>query len=139
MSLLGWIRRGRSVRGQALVETAIALPIILLLSLATYDVGRALFAHIALTQATQEGALYAAYQPFPASDVIARVNTSSGADWVTGATVTATCTTSPAPGEVVVRSTYELPVISPPAWALFGSTVTLAVEITGTNFNGACS
>lgn len=139
MSRLRSILRGRSPRGQALVETAIALPIILLLSLATYDVGRALFAHIALTQATQEGALYAAYQPFPASDVIARVKTSSGAEWVTGATVTASCTSSPAPGQIVVHSTYELPVISPPAWALFGSTVTLGVEITATNFKGACS
>lgn len=133
-------RSSRSSRGQALIETAVALPIILVLSLATFDLGRGIVAHIALTEATQDGAFYAGYNPFPAAAIISRVTTSSSAEAVAGATVTVpTCTTSPGAGQVVVRSTYELPVTSPPAQAIFGSTFTLTVQITATNFNGACS
>lgn len=133
-------RLSGATRGQALIETGIALPIILILSIAAFDLGRGIVAHIALTEATQDGAFYAAYNPFPAATIISRVKTSSSTDAVTGATVTVpTCTTSPGAGQVVVRSTYNLPVISPPAQAIFGSTFTLTVEITATNFNGACS
>jgi len=140
MSRLRTIRDGHAGRGQALVETAFMLPLILLVSLATFDLGRALFHHIALREATQEGALYAAYEPYPASDIMARVTTSSSNEAVAGATVTVpSCTTSPGTGQVVVRSTYEMPVVSPPAVLLFGSTVTLTEEITATNFNGDCS
>ena len=129
-------------RGQALVETAIALPIILLLSLAAFDVGRGIVAHIALTEATQEGSLYAAHQYGSfASDsaaetaVATRVTTSSTSDSVVGATVETSCSASPAPGTVEVRSTFELPVISPPAQAIFGPTLALSVEVTATNFH----
>jgi Flp pilus assembly protein TadG len=136
-----------SRRGQALVETAIALPIILLLSLAAFDLGRGIVAHIALHEATQEGSLYAAYEyggfpskPVADSAVANLVNDSSPtSESVADAEVTVpTCTTSPAPGTITVRSTYELPVISPPAQAIFGPTLALSVEISATNFNGAC-
>jgi Flp pilus assembly protein TadG len=140
--MIGLLRRhlARDSRGQALIETAIALPIVLVLSLSAFDLGRGIVAHIALTEATQDGAFYAAYNPFPAATIITRVNTSSNAEAVTGAAVTVpTCTTSPGTGQVIVRSTYELPVTSPPAQAIFGPTFTLTVEITATNFNGACS
>ena len=123
-----------------MIETAFVLPIILLLGLLTVDVGRGIFGHIALTQATQEGALYAAYRPFPTSDIITRVNTSSNWESVADATVTVpSCTTSPAPGRVVVHTEYDMPLISPLARLMFGDTLRLAVQITATNFNGACS
>lgn len=129
-------------RGQALIETAIALPIILILSLATFDLGRALVAHLALHQATQEGSLYAAYEyggfateALADAAVGTRVTTSSSGESVVGATVTTSCTVAPAPGTVVVRSAYELPITSPIAIALFGATLTLIVEVSATNFH----
>jgi Flp pilus assembly protein TadG len=129
-------------RGQALIETGIALPILLLLSLAAFDVGRALVAHIALTEGTQEGSLFAAHEyNSHASDAAAeaavttRVTTSSSHEAVTGATVETTCSNTPAPGTVEVRSSYELPVISPPALALFGSAISLSAEVRANNFN----
>ena len=54
--------RDRSSRGQALVETGLILSLILLLSMATFDLGRGITNHIALHEATQEGALYAGYR-----------------------------------------------------------------------------
>jgi Flp pilus assembly protein TadG len=137
-----WHHLRSARRGQALVETAIALPLLLLMSLAAFDVGRALLAHIALTEGTQEGSLYAAheYNSFP-SDTAAeaavrtRVRTSSNSEPVTLAIVDTMCSNTPTPGTVDVRTAYELPVISPPALAMFGPTITLSVEVTAANFN----
>lgn len=43
-------------RGQALVETALVLPVLLLIVIALFDVGRAVFAYNAATNAAREGA-----------------------------------------------------------------------------------
>ena len=48
--------RDRSVgRGQALAEFALAIPLVLLLLVAVFDVGRAVFAYNAITNAAREG------------------------------------------------------------------------------------
>jgi Flp pilus assembly protein TadG len=141
-------RYGRkAARGQALIETAVALPIILMLSLAAFDLGRGIVAHIALTEATQDGAFFAAYELGDAavgeSQVEDRVTTSSNAPAVADAIVDVTSGDAPdcatPPGSIVVTSTYDLPVTSPPAIAIFGSTFTLTVQISATNFNEDCS
>ena len=56
MSTLRARRRGPSRRGQALVEFALVFPIAVLLLLAVFDVGRAVFAYNGLTNAAREGA-----------------------------------------------------------------------------------
>ena len=62
-----WRARGhRGRRGQALVEFALVIPIFLLLLVAIFDLGRAVFAYNTLTNAAREGARMAAvnqYQP----------------------------------------------------------------------------
>jgi Flp pilus assembly protein TadG len=62
-----WRRRhGRLGRGQALVEFALVIPIFLLLLVALFDLGRAVFAYNTLTNAAREGARIAIvnqYQP----------------------------------------------------------------------------
>jgi Flp pilus assembly protein TadG len=58
MNLL-WRRqpgRSRRSRGQALVEFALVIPIFLLLLVALFDLGRAVFAYNTLTNAAREGA-----------------------------------------------------------------------------------
>lgn len=60
------IRRRRSGRGQALVEFALVMPIFILLLVAIFDLGRAVFAYNTLTNAAREGARIAIvnqYQP----------------------------------------------------------------------------
>lgn len=135
-------RRGRASRGQALVETAIALPLILLLSLATFDLGRGIVSHIALTEAVQEGSLFAAHEyggyattALADAAVTTRIVTSSNSDPVTSASVTLNCAAGAEPGTIALRASYELPLISPPARFLFGSTLTLGVDVTATNFH----
>lgn len=134
-------RRGheRRSRGQALVETALILPILLILVMGVIDIGRVIFAHVQLQEATHEGALYGAYNPNPTSAVQTRVTSSSDAEWVSGATVTVTCTSSPAPGQVTVSSTYSLTLLTPMIPDLLGvSAVPLSANSVATNFNEAC-
>src|SRR4029077_3264030 len=50
------LRRDRRGRGQALVEFALVIPIFLLLLIAIFDMGRAVFAYNTLTNAAREGA-----------------------------------------------------------------------------------
>ena len=52
-------RTGRSVEGQTLVEFALALPIIILLFMALFDFGRAVFAYNTVSNAAREGARFA--------------------------------------------------------------------------------
>ncbi|HEX5826850.1 MAG TPA: TadE/TadG family type IV pilus assembly protein [Candidatus Limnocylindrales bacterium] len=49
-------RRGRDGRGQALVEFALVIPIFLLVLVALFDLGRAVFSYNTLTNAAREGA-----------------------------------------------------------------------------------
>jgi hypothetical protein len=48
--------RSRGIRGQALVEFALVIPIFLLVMIALFDLGRAVFAYNTLTNAVREGA-----------------------------------------------------------------------------------
>ena len=130
----GW----RSRRGQALVETAFVLPALIWLVCGVADLGRLIYAHHGLQEATQEGALYAAYVPAPDTGVINRVHGSAQSDWVQGATVSVVCTTAPAPGKVTVTSEYDLPLMTPLISSMFGGSVRLSVEIVATNLSGGC-
>ena len=58
MRARAWVadRASRGTRGQALVETALVLPILLLVIVALFDLGRATFAYNTLTNAAREGA-----------------------------------------------------------------------------------
>jgi len=58
-----FIDRRRHSRGQALVETAILLPVLLILLLGAIDFGRAFFGWVNLQQAVRIGANYAATHP----------------------------------------------------------------------------
>lgn len=136
----GAARRSDHARGQALVELALVLPLLLLMFMGLVDIGRIVFTYIALEDAVQEGALYASYEPVPASAIIARVRTSSNHAEVTGATVPApVCTTSPAPGTVTVTASYNLPLLTPVGSQLFGGSIQLSATFIGTNFRGTCT
>lgn len=130
--------RSRTRRGQAIVETALVLPMLVWLVCGVADLGRVIYAHHALQEATQEGALYAAYVPSPDSGVIDRVQGSGDSEWVQGATVSVVCTTAPAPGKVTVTSEYDLPLMTPLISSMFGGSIPLSVDIVATNFSGGC-
>jgi Flp pilus assembly protein TadG len=130
-------RRGRE--GQALVEFALVLPLLLIMLMGLIDVGRIIFTYIALEDAAQEGTIYMAHEPSPAAVVIARVKSSSNHPEVMNATVpTPVCTIAPAPGIVSVTASYELPLLTPFGRELFGGSFSMSATFVGTNFKGTC-
>jgi Flp pilus assembly protein TadG len=129
------------------VETALVLSIIMIIALGTVDLGRGIAAHVALNEAVQEGALFAGYRHHVSpgvtpAEIELRVQTSSpSVDAVANADVTVTG--ADCDQYLVVRGTYDMPVISPPASVIFGPTIELAVTVDATNMNsidgvGAC-
>ena len=68
---------GGSERGQSLVELASGLMFLMVLLAGTVDVGRALFAQIALLDAAEEGALYGSYEPRNLSGIEDRIRDNS--------------------------------------------------------------
>lgn len=72
---IGWaaarVRRG--ARGQATLEFALFLPILLLIALIAVDVGRMSFDYIGLRSAAMEGAIYGSHNPTDASEATDRV------------------------------------------------------------------
>jgi Flp pilus assembly protein TadG len=122
-------------RGQALVELAIVLPVLLLLMLAALDLGRIFYARIAVENAAREGALeasinpssYASGQACSASNRIVCAATNEAANGafvvVAPADVTRTCTNdcSKAFGaRVTVSVTGHFRLITPIMWIFTG-------------------
>jgi Flp pilus assembly protein TadG len=57
-------------RGQSLVELALIAPVLIVLMLGVIDFGRVYFAHVAVTNAAQNGAAYAAQNAINAADTV---------------------------------------------------------------------
>lgn len=60
MALRGWKKNSR---GQAILETALAIPLILLVIMGIVELGRMMFIYDQVTNAAREGARWAAVQP----------------------------------------------------------------------------
>lgn len=121
-----------------MVELAITAPLLLLLIMGTVDVGRLLFVWVALEEAVQEGALYAALKPgVTQSEIEQRVRTSSNAAEVTSATVPAVgCTDSPAPGTITVVAQTSVALLTPVVGAMLGSPYQIGARVTATKLRG---
>jgi Flp pilus assembly protein TadG len=78
-------RPSTSERGQALLETAIALPLVLLVSAGIFEFGRAYQTWQVLTNAAREGARVAILPGTTASDVQSRIQTALQAGQLPGA------------------------------------------------------
>lgn len=68
-----WIGKIRKQRGQAMIETALTLPLLLLLSISVFEFGRAFQYWQILTNAAREGARIAVLPGTETDDVTARV------------------------------------------------------------------
>ena len=119
-------------RGQALVEAALVVPLLLLLFMGTVEIGRALFAYVSLEEAVQEGASYAARVPSDTAGIRARVLTSSDHPEVAGATV-ADAVCDDVLQTISVSAAYPLPLITPVGRALFGGSIALRATVVATN------
>ena len=66
-------KRATRSLGQSLVEFALALPVVIMLMLGVLDFGRAFYIQLALRDAADEGATYAAISPNDDAGIRARV------------------------------------------------------------------
>lgn len=64
-------------KGQGLTEFALGITFMLILLAGTVDLGRALFTHISLIDAAQEGASYASIAPYDVEGIRQRIRTTS--------------------------------------------------------------
>ena len=95
--------------GNALVEMALTLPVILLLLLATLDLGRAVYAQNIITNAAREGAHYGAMAPDDSQGIQTRtMNAIIGLD-----TNAVTVTTDEGSDTIRVTVTYQFVAITP--------------------------
>ena len=147
--------RQRRARGQALVELAIILPVLLVIVGAAIDLGRLFSAYVSIENAAKEGAFYGAINP--RCDVVktgcANPNT---VDWhvrnelpgVTVTSLTVECLasgsgTSKAVTACVEDDTYRVGVthqfnlVTPLLSPIFGSTLTLSSTATSVVLNEA--
>jgi Flp pilus assembly protein TadG len=119
------VRRLRDSRGSALLETAMTLPLVLLVSISIFEFGRAYQVFQVMTNAAREGARIAVLPSTSDSDVKARVVNylSSGqipnpsTDWVAidhGQTVSIGSSTVPAT-RVTVNYPFTFMVLNPVA------------------------
>ncbi len=120
----------RSKRGQALVELAISVPLLLLILLGTVDFGRVFFDYIQLRSAVREGAGYGALKPTDIAGMKARVLSAGVPTGTTAfATCTGSCTTVGATGEVVVtaNSTFRPVTLGFFSWLGTGGSIPISV------------
>ena len=135
--LLARRSRRNGQHGQSIVELAIVTPFLLLLLMGTVDVGRIIFAYIALEDAVQEGTVYRTHNPTAnLATVTARVTSSSNHPEVVNSTVTMSACNN---ATVSVTATYTLPIITPIASQIFGTGFPMSATFVGTNFKGDCT
>ena len=123
--------RRRPIRGQALVELAIVMPILALLLVMAIDFGRAFYTYIAVGNAAREGAAYAAQHPADIGGVQVQARAEMGLPpGDPSVTVVRICTPDPCSGsigtsvagqhDVTVRVTARVDLITPLASSIVG-------------------
>ncbi|MBN1919649.1 MAG: pilus assembly protein [Anaerolineae bacterium] len=119
-------------KGQSIVEMALLLPVLLLMLMGLLDFGRVYYVMVALNDAAQEGAAYAASRPSDTTGIAERAaSASTGLITVSTDDVSVTIAggTPAAGAAVTVAVQYEFTFYTPIAQTFFeGNTVTLEAE-----------
>jgi Flp pilus assembly protein TadG len=96
----------RTPRGQALVEMALILPLLMLLLLMAIDFGRVFFSYIQITNAAREAAAYAALSPTDTAGILAAAMKETDAQSQNGeSAITIDAPTCMAPSGTVIACT----------------------------------
>lgn len=116
-----------------MVETAAVAVFIVLLVLGIVDLGRVIFTSIAVRDAVQEGASFAAYsETADAGGITTRIRTAVSSPDLTAATVELYC--SPQPRDlqdgtrVRIQMEYDVDLVTPLIGSIVGDTITLSPE-----------
>lgn len=110
-ALRRWFVPGRHERGNALVELALTLPLLLMLTLGAVELGRGLNVYLALVNASREGARWWSTHPTDWAGALARIRAEAARAGVTNPVVERSpAGGTPAAGtSVTVRVRYNHP------------------------------
>jgi Flp pilus assembly protein TadG len=98
----------RSERGQALVEAALLLPILMVLAMGAVDFGRAYYAYTTLANAAREGAICASLRTLCPGGAAGAATAEVGTSLPGGVTTTVSGSTSPGSSvTVTVRHDFQ--------------------------------
>jgi len=122
-------KRLRPDSGEALLEMALVLPILLVLSMGMLDFGRAFHAKSLVDQAAREGARIAVISGNTAADAQARADDVLRAGGLVGAPAATVSAVDPATHLMTVTVTYNFQFVTPGLFALVGG-------LTGTTNGG---
>jgi hypothetical protein len=124
----------RNDRGASTLELAFIAPLLFILALGIVDMGRALALGVSVSEAAQEGLIYAAYQPSETDDIVDRVVFSTTEPRLEADQVTITCPGAP-DGYIAVTVDYELELMTPFVAELLGGNVHLTKTVIGEVFS----
>lgn len=125
--------------GQAVVELALVLPVLIVLLFGAIEAGRLFFTYVALEEAVHEGATYGAQVPTDSTGITARVVESSSHQEVQDAVVDPPVCNA---DDVTVSASTTFPAITP-LGSLFaglfsGGSFTVRSTVVATNLQGDC-
>lgn len=108
--LFSGISPRRSERGQSTIEFALSIGFLMLLLMAFFDMGRAVYAYGVVAEAAQEGARYAVTAPTDTNGILNKAR--SYAVGLTPAQLTVTAS-FPSTSQVDVQVTYQFRPVTP--------------------------
>jgi hypothetical protein len=121
----------RKEHGQSLVEFALLLPILLIILAGVFDLGRAYYGYVVITDAAAEGAAYGSSHPNDTAGIIARaVAASTGLVEVNPGYVEIIKPTVAVGSPITVRVSYDHLLVTPLINGALGGTLTLRAEAT---------
>lgn len=123
------MRKGKSIKGQSLVEFALVLPVLLLLLLGIMEFGLMFSNKLTLVNAAREGARYGAVHHID-SDFNAKVNSRIKSTAV-GLNLTdsqITVNVDNTSGNISVKLTYGFTVLDPITSAIVGNSIALSAS-----------
>ena len=124
----------RDDRGASTLELAFIAPVLFIIALGIVDMGRAMAMGVTVSEAAQEGLVYATYEPGETDQIVARVVFSSPDAELEAANVTITCPVAP-PDHIAVTVDYDLDLMTPFIGDMFGGTVTMSKTVIGEIFS----
>jgi Flp pilus assembly protein TadG len=153
------MHKNKRERGQSLVEFALTITFVVMLLAGLIDLGNAFFSFVALRDAAQDGAVYAALEPIIDSNnngqydngeslnisaIVERVRNASSSpidlNDTTKVTVNVSFDDDPCQGNTVTVSvTYNYPISVPFLGGILGSnTIPITASVTNTILTPAC-
>ena len=114
----------------AIVEMALVAPLVLILLFGVIDLGRLLVTAISVSEATQEGALYAAYFPDAPDDIKERIVESADSPSIAITNISIECPSGVNGPDIRVTVSRDVSLLTPFAGTIFPDPASVTSSVT---------